>query len=210
MPAASVAAWWKGQGPERQSRVLLGLGVSHPSLIGESWGRPLATMEEYFDELDAAGVPHGATCLAALGPKMLAMAGTRSGGAHPYLVTPEHSALARGIIGPGKLLAPEQGVILETDPAKARALARSSLDRYRTMRNYRNSWLRQGFSEAEIEALDDRLVDGLIAWGSAAQIAERVKAHHAAGADHVCLQVVSDGDMDRTRQTYRELAAALL
>lgn len=205
-----VAAWWKGQSPERQSRVMLGLGVSHAPLIGENWGKPLAVMRDYLDRLDAAGLPRSASCLAALGPKMLELAGTRTAGAHPYLVTPEHSAIARRVMGPGKLLAPEQGVVLESDPGKAREMARKALGIYRTLPNYRNSWLRLGFAEEEIDALGDRLVDGLFAWGSADRIAERVRAHHDAGADHVCLQVISDGDFTRTRAAYRELAGALL
>lgn len=209
-PAEGVAAWWNGQPADRQARTLLGLGVSHGPLIGETWSKPLAVMRDYLDRLDAAGVPPSASCIAALGPKMIELAGQRTAGAHPYLVTPEHSAIARGILGPGKLVAPEQGVVLESDPAKARELARGALDHYRFLPNYRNNWLRLGFTQQEVDDLDDRLIDGLFAWGSAAQIAERVKAHHDAGADHVCLQVVSGGDFERTRQAYRELAVAVV
>jgi len=205
-----VAAWWKGQPAERQSRVMLGLGVSHAPIIGENWGKPLALMRDYVDRLDAAGLPPSASCLAALGPKMLELAGKRTAGAHPYLVTPEHSAIAREVMGPSKLVAPEQGVVVESDPGKARELARAALDHYRFLPNYKNNWLRLGFSEDDVDNLSDRLIDGLFAWGSPEKIAERVKAHHDAGADHVCLQVVSGGDFAKTRADYRELAAAVL
>jgi probable F420-dependent oxidoreductase len=205
-----VASWWKGQSADRQARVMLGLGVSHAPLIGETWGKPLGLMGDYMDRLDAAGLPQWASCIAALGPKMLELAGRRTAGAHPYLVTPEHSAVAREVMGPGKLVAPEQGVVVETDAAKARELARGALDHYRFLPNYKNNWKRLGFTDDEIDNLSDRLIDGLFAWGSPAKIAERVKAHHDAGADHVCLQVVSGGDFDKTRAAYRELAAAVI
>jgi probable F420-dependent oxidoreductase len=205
-----VAAWWKGQSADRQARVMLGLGVSHAPLIGETWGKPLGLMRDYMDKLDAAGLPRSASCIAALGPKMLELAGQRTAGAHPYLVTPEHSAIARKVMGPGKLVAPEQGVVVESDPAKARELARAALEHYRFMPNYTNNWVRLGFTEDDIESLSDRLIDGLFAWGTPAKIAERVKAHHDAGADHVCLQVVSGGDFDKTRADYRALAEAVV
>jgi probable F420-dependent oxidoreductase len=201
-----VAAWWKGQSPDRQARVMLGLGVSHGPIIGENWGKPLALMRDYLDRLDAAGLSSSASCVAALGPKMLELAGRRTAGAHPYLVTPEHSAIARKVMGAGALVAPEQGVVLESDPAKARELARKALDHYRFLPNYKNSWKRLGFTDAEIDDLDDRLIDGLFAWGSVERIGERVKAHHDAGADHVCLQVISGGDFDKLRADYRALA----
>ena len=209
-PAEGVAAWWNGQPADRQARTLLGLGVSHGPLIGETWSKPLSVMRDYLDRLDAAGVPPSASCIAALGPKMIELAGRRSAGVHPYLVTPEHSAIARRILGPGKVVAPEQGVVLESDPAKAREMARAALDHYRFLPNYRNNWIRLGFTQQEIDDLADRLIDGLFAWGSAEKIAERVKAHHDAGADHVCMQVVAGGDFERTRQAYRELAAAVI
>jgi probable F420-dependent oxidoreductase len=206
-PPEDVAGWWKAQPAASQARVMLGIGVSHAPLIGETWGKPLAVMRDYMDKLDAAGLPPSASCIAALGPKMLELAGRRTAGVHPYLVTPEHSAIARGILGPGKLIAPEQGVVVESDPGKARELARGALDHYRFLPNYKNNWKRLGFTDDDIDNLSDRLVDGLFAWGSVAQIGERVKAHHDAGADHVCLQVVSGGDFEKTRADYRALAA---
>lgn len=211
---ADVAAWWKGLPTDKQDRVLLGLGVSHSHIVGEEYtkAKPLSVMRDYLDRLTAEGVPGEALCLAALGPKMLELARDRTAGVHPYLVTPEHSAIARAAVGPDRLVAPEQGVVLESDPDAARALARGALDHYRSYPNYRNSWLRLGFSEAEIDAMDDRLVDALFAWGTAEKIAERVQTHLDAGADHVCLQVVTGKglDIDAARPAWRALAAVLL
>ncbi len=212
---ADVATWFKAQAPEHQSRTMLGLGVSHLPLIGDEWTKvkPLTQMRAYLDGLDAAGVPRENLSLAALGPKMVALSGERTAGAHPYLVPPEHSAIAREILGPGKLVAPEQGVVLATDPDIARGAARKALDHYRYMPNYRNSWLRLGILEADIDALSDGFIDTLFAWGTPEKIAERVKAHHDAGADHVCLQVIPtnpDGGLSAARAAWRELAAVLV
>lgn len=208
----NVATWWKGLDASQQARVLIGLGVSHGPFIGDAWGKPLAVMRDYLDRLGQEGMPRDSLCLAALGPKMLELARDRTAGAHPYLVTPEHSAMARGVLGPGKLLAPEQGVILESDPVRARDMARDALVHYRKLPNYMNSWRRLGYSEDDIANLSDRLVDALFAWGNVDRIVERVKAHHAAGADHVCLQLITGAGMDigPARAGWRELAAALL
>jgi len=208
----AIANWWNSLPSGQQHRMFLGLGVSHADQIGESWGRPVATMRDYLDRLSAAGLPSEATCLAALGPKMLELARDRTAGAHPYLVTPEHTALAREIMGDDALLAPEQGVILESDPARARELAREALQNYLHRPNYCNSWRRLGFSEDDIAHQSDRLIDGLFAWGGMDEIAQRVRAHQAAGADHVCLQVVTGGGTGTgaLRKIWRELAAALL
>jgi probable F420-dependent oxidoreductase len=208
--AADVAAWWKGQSPERQARVWLGIGVSHGPIIGDGWMKPVAKTRAWIDEAHAAGLPASAMCVAALGPKMLALARDRTGGAHPYLIDPSHTAEARGILGPGKVLAPEQGVVLETDPAKARALAREALAFYVSLPNYCNSWRRLGYSEEDIATVSDRLIDGIFAWGTAEQIAARVKAHHDAGADHVCIQAITGAGIDGARQAWRDLAKALL
>ena len=169
-------------------------------------------MRDYLDRLSAEGLPADRLCLAALGPKMLELARDRTAGAHPYLVTPEHTAQARSVLGPGKLLAPEQGVILERDPERARAMARKALAQYQQRPNYANNWRRLGFSEDDIANMSDRLVDALFAWGGVEQIAERVKAHLSAGADHVCLQVISGAgvDVNAARPAWRTLAAALL
>ena len=208
--ASDVAAWWKGQSADRQARVWLGIGVSHAPIIGEGWMKPVAKVRSWIDQAEAAGLPEDAMCVAALGPKMMALAGKRTGGAHPYLVDPGHTAESRGILGPGKVLAPEQGVVLESDPAKARALVREALAMYLTLPNYTNSWRRLGYSEEDIATVSDRLVDGIFAWGSAAQIAERVKAHHDAGADHVCIQAITGAGIDSARKAWRDLAGVLL
>lgn len=207
---AEIADWWKGLAPDRQARVLLGLGVSHGPLIGEAWAKPLTVMRAYLDRLAAEGMPADSLCLAALGPKMLELSRDRTAGAHPYLVTPAHTAEARAILGPGKLLAPEQGVVLETDPVRARQLARDALAHYRRLPNYQASWRREGFTQQEIDDLADRLVDGIFAWGDADAIAARVKAHHDAGADHVCVQAITGGGLPEARAAWRALAAALV
>ncbi|MCJ2186609.1 TIGR03620 family F420-dependent LLM class oxidoreductase [Novosphingobium beihaiensis] len=208
-----LAAWFASLDEAEKARTLLGIGVSHGPLIGEQWGKPLPAMRRFLDGLDAAGMPRGHLCLAALGPKMTALAAERTAGAHPYLVTPEHTAQARAILGPGKLLAPEQGVILEEDPARARALALGALEHYRRLPNYRNNWLRLGFAEDEIDACSDRLIEALFAVGGVEQAAARVQAHLDAGADHVCLQVIggqSGAGFDALRPLWRRLAEALL
>ena len=208
-----LAAWFAGLSDADKARTLLGLGVSHGPIIGESWGKPLEMVRKFLDGLDAAGMDRSNLCLAALGPKMVALSGERTAGAHPYLVTPEHTAQARAILGPGKLLAPEQGVILAADPAKARELALAALENYRMLPNYRNNWLRLGFTEEEINRDDDRLIDALFAVGGVDKAAERVRAHLDAGADHVCIQVIAGargGDFATLRPQWRRLAEALL
>jgi probable F420-dependent oxidoreductase len=164
-------------------------------LRGHTYGRPLSTMRGYLDRMEKApyvgpAPAHEApVLLAALRPKMLALAAERTAGAHPYLVTPEHTARARKILGTGPTLAPEQKVVLETDPAKARRVARNALQMYLGLPNYRNSLLWLGFAESDLEdGGSDRLVDGLVAWGDADALAARVRAHREAGADHVCIQ----------------------
>jgi probable F420-dependent oxidoreductase len=209
---AEVGAWWRSRSKTDHARVMLGLGVSHGPLIGEAYHSPLSTMAKFLDELDAAGVPPARRCLAALGPKMLELARRRTAGSHPYLVNPEHTALARGILGPQALLAPEQGVILETDPSKAREMARAALVHYLHLPNYLNNWRRLGFSEEDVTKATDRLVDGLFAWGTLEQIAARVREHIAAGADQVCLQVIhaQAATMQPPREAWRALASTLL
>ena len=210
---AEVGAWWHGLSQAHQDRTMLGLGISHALLIGADYSKPVATMTKYLDGLDAEKVPSERRCVAALGPKMLDLSRDRSAGSHPYLVPPEHTAIARERLGPDALLAPEQGVILETDPGKARAIARQAVAMYLPLPNYSNNWRRLGFSEEDVTTPSDRLLDGLFAWGTPAKIAERVQAHIDAGADHVCLQVLSDTPIGRgalPRAAWRELAGALL
>ena len=210
---ADVAAWFKGQSADRQARLMLGLGVSHGPLIGEAWAKPLAKMRAFLDGLDAAGMPSDHMCLAALGPKMLEMSAARTAGAHPYMVTASHTRFARQTMGPDALLAPELGVVLETDPAKAREIARGMVVHYARLPNYANNWRRDGFTDAEIETLDDRLVDAIIPWGDLSAIKARVDEYFDAGADHVCLQAIGAGGMmaniDDNLADWRELAKLL-
>ncbi|HEY2427601.1 MAG TPA: LLM class F420-dependent oxidoreductase [Acidimicrobiales bacterium] len=195
-------------------RFLLGLGVSHALLIDRTgtYARPLAKMREYLDALDGAHtpVPTGERILAALGPKMLELARDRSAGTHPYLVTPEHTATAREAVGPGKLVAPEQKVVLDTDAGRARAIAREALGIYLRLPNYTNNLLRTGFSEDDLAGGgSDRLIDGIVAWGDEAAIAARVRAHHDAGADHVCIQVLLADRAAMPLDEWRRLGLAL-
>ncbi|MFE1314906.1 LLM class F420-dependent oxidoreductase [Streptomyces sp. NPDC058755] len=191
-------------------RFLLGLGVSHAKLA-DQYRRPYSALVAYLDALDAAGVPAGHRVLAALGPKTLELSRDRAAGAIPYLVTPEHTARAREILGEEPLLAPEFGVVWEADPARARALARDHLAMYLTLPNYTNSFLRIGFTEDDLTAGgSDRLVDALYAWGDENRIRERIHAFHEAGADHVAIQVVDGGARDALpRETWRRLASVL-
>lgn len=213
---AQLAAWFAGLPEAHKARTLLGLGISHGPIIGEKWGKPLEMTRGFLDGLAAAGMPRDNVCLAALGPKMIELAGERTAGAHPYLVTPQHTAQARAILGPSlsgrKLLAPEQGVILEEDTALARDLALDVIKHYGALPNYRNNWLRLGFSEEQIENGDNALVDALFAVGTEEKAAARVQEHLDAGADHVCLQLVvpRGAGFDSLMAGWRRLAEALL
>jgi probable F420-dependent oxidoreductase len=210
---AEAGAWWKSLSAADQARTMLGVGVSHGPLIGAEYAKPLAKMTQFLDGLDAAGFPVEARCIAALGPKMLDLSRERSAGSHPYLAPVEHTAYARERLGPAGLLAPELGVVLESDPAKARDIARQALASYQGLPNYVNNWRRFGFSETEAAEASDRLIDVLFAWGEPEHIAERVAAHLDAGADHVCLQVIRGAlgaHRDLPLVEWRRLAAALL
>lgn len=197
-------------------RLLVGIGVSHAPLIDRKepgrYQRPLAQMERYLDGLDAAAppLPAAARCLAALGPKMLDLAKARTAGTHPYLVTPEHTATARQRLGAGRLVAPEQAVVLETNADAARTIARQHLATYIGLPNYFRNWERVGLTEADrADGGSDRLVDALVAWGDEDTIVERVRAHRAAGAEHVCVQVLTADAQRFPREEWRRLAPAL-
>jgi probable F420-dependent oxidoreductase len=222
-PAVDTAAGYAATVAAHGDRVMLGIGVSHQLLIdgakaAGTYQRPLAAMTQYLDELDAlpdSGVPEGNRMLAALGPKMLALAAQRTRGTHTYLVTPEHTARIRAELGSRPLIAAEQGAVLETDPDKARTIARENLAGYLILPNYTNNFLRLGFSEADIaNGGSDRLVDALIAWGDEEAIRARVQEQHDAGAEHVCVQVLTSteggGRGGAPRDDWRRLAPALL
>jgi probable F420-dependent oxidoreductase len=199
------------------SRFLCGIGISHRPLIDHvatpgTYQNPIATMAAFLDGLDAAEIPLAKEdrMLAALGPKMLELAQTRAAGTHPYLVTPELTARARAGIGPDGLVASEQGVVLETDRDRARATARLHLKTYLGLPNYSNNWKRQGFSDDDLaDGGSDRLVDALVVWGDEATIAARVQEHRDAGADHVCIQVLTDDPQAFPADQWRALAPAL-
>lgn len=183
-------------------RFLLGLGVSHKPLVegvrGLEYGPPVATMRKYLEGMETApynGLKPAATppkVIAALGPKMLELAREKCDGAHPYFTSPEHTANARAILGPEKWLCVEQKVILESDPAKARELARPVAQIYLGLPNYRNNWLRMGLEESDFEhGGSDRFIDATFAWGDVEAIRRRIQAHFDAGASHVCIQPVN-------------------
>jgi probable F420-dependent oxidoreductase len=196
-------------------RFLLGIGVSHAPLIDAGqpgrYRKPLAATASFLDGLDAAQrpVPPERRVLAALGPKMLALSATRARGAHPYLVTPEHTASARAILGAGPLLLPEQTVILCNTPDETRSIGTDWLRAYLAMPNYANNLLRSGFSEDDLAHVSDRLFDAIIAWGDEDAVTRRVAEHRAAGADHVCVQVLDADPRAFPREQWRRIAAAL-
>jgi probable F420-dependent oxidoreductase len=190
-PAQEAAASYHRIAAKHPDRFLLGVGIGHPEQ-SSAYRSPYATMVDYLDQLDDAGVPVAGRALAALGPKALRLAAERTAGAHPYLTTPEHTREARALVGDGVLLAPEQKVVLDTDPERARALGRPFVDSpYLHLVNYRSNLLRLGWTEADLDdGGSDALIDALVAHGDAATVAARLTAHLDAGADHVCAQVI--------------------
>jgi probable F420-dependent oxidoreductase len=208
--AFSAASAQKGLDEQSGGRFLLGLGVSHIPLVeglrNHLYGKPVPTMRSYLEAM--AGAAYGSvapaatpkTVLAALGPRMLELARELADGAHPYNVPPEHTRQARAILGPGKLLCVEQGAILETNPAKARAAARRFLALYLGLPNYVENWKRLGFSDADIAGQgSDRLIDSVIAWGDEKTIRARIEEHWQAGADHVCVQAIGQSALPDER-----------
>ena len=184
------------------NRFLLGLGVSHKPLVeglrGLAYGKPVATMRGYLETM--AGSPYTSvepderppTVIAALGPKMLDLARDATDGAHPYFTSPVHTRIAREILGPDKWLCVEQKVVMETDPGKARMLARATAGTYQALPNYRNNWLRMGLTEEDIAGDgSDAFIDATFGWGDAEAIRQRVEEHFEAGASHVCIQPVN-------------------
>jgi probable F420-dependent oxidoreductase len=204
-------------------RFLLGLGVSHARLVegirGHQYERPFAVMRRYLDGMDEAARAYRAIkppglpprVLAALGPRMLALAAERARGAHPYLVTPDYTAKARSTLGSGRWLLPEQAVVLETEPDRARTIARRHISRYLDLPNYTNNWRRLGFTDDDFLGHgSDRLVDALVAWGDVEAVKARVKEHLEAGADHVCVQVFDAEPHSLPLRQWRKLAIAML
>jgi probable F420-dependent oxidoreductase len=204
-PASAVAELYAELESTAPGRFVVGLG-------GPQQPRPLRPLGRYLDELDAADppVPPARRLLAALGPRKLELARDRAGGAVPLLVNPAYTAQARAVLGERRTLVVSQVVVLDTDPDRARDLARGTLGFLAQVRGYRQQWTRFGFSEAELDGLADRLVDELVAWGEPAAIVDRVRAHRAAGADQVVLTVLSDGPQPGPRTAARLLAEPLL
>lgn len=195
--AAEVARSYHRIEAAYPGRFMLGIGVGHPEAHA-AYRSPYQTLVDYLDVLDAEGVPEGRRILAALGPRVLKLAAARTAGAHPYLVTPEHTRQARTILGPGKLLAPEQRVVMEADPAKARAVGRPSVVKpYLGLTNYTSNLQRLGFTEQDVAGEgSDRLIDALVISGDGATIARRFEEHHQAGADHVAVQLIAGPGAD--------------
>jgi len=209
-PAAEIAEAVAALEEAHHGRFLLGIGASHAPMV-ERYERPYSKMVSYLNELDEAapGVAASDRVLAALGPKMLELAKTRAAGAHPYFVPVEHTRRARQILGAGPLLAPEVTVVVEADPERARQLARSFTSSYLRLENYANNLRSLGFTDSDLaDGGSDRLVDAVVAWGDARAVADKVRAHQQAGADHVCIQVISSADGFPLAE-YRALADVL-
>ena len=218
--AMTMQAGWKTLSEAFPGRFLLGLGVSHQPAVegfhGLSYDKPYSTMKSYLDAMDRglyfSPPPTVAPqrMLAALGPKMLQLSAERGLGAHPYFVPVEHTAMAREVLGAGPVLAPEQAVVFETDPSTARDIARRHMATYLGLPNYTNNLKRVGWTDDDIaNGGSDALVDAIVAWGTLDQIAARVKAHHDAGADHVCVQVLPADQRAVPMAEWRELATLI-
>lgn len=183
-----------------EGRFILGVGIGHRASVtlrGHDFSRPLSTMRQYLEQMAEAPFrwpstpPAVPVVVGALGQGMLTLSRTHADGAHPYLVTPTHTREARTLLGPDRLLAPEQAVVLTQDPDDARRIAREHMANYLRLENYRRSLLRQGWSEEDLaDGGSDRIVDALVAWGDVDTIAERIRAHHEAGADEVVVQAL--------------------
>jgi probable F420-dependent oxidoreductase len=208
--AAAIARSYHRIRERHGDRLLLGVGVGHPEVI-QTYQKPYDKMVEYLGQLDDGGVPRDRVVLAALGPRALKLAADRTAGAHPYLTVPDHTRHAREILGPDKILAPEQKVVLETDAEMARAIGRAAIQNpYLHLTNYVSNLLRHGFTEADIaDGGSDRLVDALSPHGTPETIAAALAAHLDAGADHVAIQVLTAAGQSPV-PAFRALAPVLL
>jgi probable F420-dependent oxidoreductase len=219
--AMNMNAGWRTVSEAFPDRFLLGLGVSHQPAVeglrGHTYAPPLQAMREYLDRIDAglffAAQPRvePQRVLAALGPRMLELAAQRSSGAHPYFVPVEHTGIARDTLGAEALLCPEQMAVLETDADEARRIARRAMATYLGLPNYVNNLRRLGYGDEDFaDGGSDRLVDAIVVWGDEAAVRARVDAHHQAGADHVCVQVLPHDARALPMEEWRRLAPALL
>jgi probable F420-dependent oxidoreductase len=206
-PAKQVAEAYHRIEDAYPGRFLLGVGIGHPEHT-EEYRKPYDVLVEYLDVLDEECVPTSRRVVAALGPKVLKLSAQRSAGAHPYLTTPEHTAQAREVIGNSVFLAPEHKVVLTRDADEARAIGRQTVDFYLNLSNYLNNWKRLGFTDEDIaKPGSDKLIDAVVAHGTADDIAKRMGEHLDAGADHVTIQVL--GGWDKLLPTLTELAGPL-
>ncbi|WP_330252298.1 LLM class F420-dependent oxidoreductase [Nocardia sp. NBC_00565] len=205
-PAKQVAESFHRIDARFPGRFLLGLGAGHPEAVSE-YRKPYDALVEYFDELDAEGVPKQRRALAALGSRVLKLAAERSAGALPYLVTTEHTARARAVLGDGALLATEHKVVLDEDPVRARATAIPRVEFYLDLQNYVANLRRLGFTDDDLtKPGSDRLYRGIVAHGGLESVVDQLSAHLAAGADHVAIQVL-DGDPSSTLRALAPLLA---
>jgi probable F420-dependent oxidoreductase len=211
-PTAEVAASYHRVVARHPGRFLLGVGVGHPE-ANAGYRSPYQMILNYLDELDAAGVPKQDRILAALGPRTIRVAGERAAGAHPFMTTPAHTRQARVILGAGPLLAPEQKVVLSTDADYAHSIARQSqmIGPVLKMINYRNSMVRMGFTDEQVDNASDEVLDAVLAYGTRDDLVGRLNAHLDAGADHVSANIITaSGEVDdEYRQTLHALADAL-
>ena len=207
--AHQIAAAFNRIEAKHPGRFLLGVGVGHPEAV-QQYTKPYEALSGYVETLLADGVPQSALVLAALGPKVLELSRDRAAGAHPYLVPVEHTRVARETLGAEPLLAPEHKVVLQSDPERARALGRTKVENpYLHLRNYTNNLKRLGWSDEDVAAPgSDALIDAVVAHGTADDIASALRGHIEAGADHVCLQLLTEPDDDLLDQ-YTQLATAL-
>jgi len=207
--AATVARSYARIEASYPGRFVLGVGAGHREATKE-YASPYDKLATYVDQLQAAGVPAEGLVLAALGPKVLRLAGERAAGAIPYLVPPEHTRLAREILGPDRLLAPEHKAVLDPDPERGRALGRKRVENpYLHLVNYTSNLRRLGFADEDLAGSgSDRLIDALVAHGRPDQVAAQLSAHLDAGADHVVVQLLTANDADLL-PGYADLASAL-
>lgn len=220
--AMTMKALWKTTAEIAPDRFILGLGVSHKHLVsnqrGHTYDKPLTTMRNYLDAMEKAlymdigPATDAPIVIGALRDRMLELSATRVQGAHPYNVTPAHTKRARDVMGPDALLLPEQMVLHETDPTKAREIARQNLKVYIGLPNYQNNLKQFGFTDADFQdGGSDALVDALVCWGDPERIAAHVKEHLDAGANHVCIQAFrNDGGLGADQGLLEELARLLV
>jgi probable F420-dependent oxidoreductase len=214
----ATKAIWKTLSELAPNRFILGLGVSHQHLVqgarGHEYGRPLSAMRNYLEAMEKAlymgrePEQDAPIVLGALRDKMLELSATAAQGAHPYLVTPEHTKRARKIMGPDALLCPEQMVLAETDETNARKVARANLKVYVGLPNYQNNLKQFGFTDTDFaDGGSDRLVDALVCWGEPEKIAAHIESHLDAGANHVCIQAYrADGAPGADEELLEKLA----